>query len=327
MIDAKPSRRVDHVPVLLAQVLSALKPRDNATYIDATFGAGGYARAILAHADCRLYGIDRDPEAVEIGRRLTADMPEHMVMIEGRFGDIEALLAAHGVAGVDGGIVLDLGVSSMQLDQPNRGFSFRADGPLDMRMGADGATAGDVVNQTDEKSLARLIAQYGEERRARRVARAIAAARSETPITRTGQLAELVRRVVPPSADGIDPATRTFQALRIYVNDELGQLERALRAAERLLVAGGRLVVVSFHSLEDRLVKRFLRRRAGAAARPSRHQPMDVETDRAPSFELINRRPIGPDKDEIEANPRARSARLRAAIRTGHAAWPAEAAA
>ncbi|MBI3452691.1 MAG: 16S rRNA (cytosine(1402)-N(4))-methyltransferase RsmH [Rhodospirillales bacterium] len=324
MIAAAPTNiptRPAHLPVLLAEVIGALAPRDGAIYLDGTFGAGGYARGLLDAADCRVWGIDRDPAAVARGRELGARYPGRLDIIEGRFGDMDALLAARGVARVDG-VALDLGVSSPQIDEPARGFSFRADGPLDMRMGADGPTAADLVNTLDERELAEIIARYGEERHARRIARTIVAAR---PIGRTGELADIVRRAVRRAADGIDPATRTFQALRIAVNDELGELSRGLAAAERLLAPGGRLAVVSFHSLEDRAVKSFLKARGGEGERGSRHMPAAPGADRAPSFRLLSRRPIRPGDEETARNPRARSARLRAAERTAAPVWPADA--
>jgi 16S rRNA (cytosine1402-N4)-methyltransferase len=232
---------------------------------------------------------------------------------------MERLLTARGMTQIDG-VALDIGLSSPQIDEPARGFSFRHDGPLDMRMGADGPSAADIVNTADEATLADIIERYGEERFARRIARAIVAARSEQPITRTLQLAEIVRGVVRRAPDGIDPATRTFQALRIYVNDEIGELRRGLAAAERLLAPGGRLAVVSFHSLEDREVKAFLRRRSGGEGGVSRHMPVQTGA-RAPSFALLTRRAVRPGEAEIESNPRARSARLRAAERTAAPAW------
>ena len=304
-----------HAPVLLDRVLAALAPRDDALYVDGTFGAGGYSQGILDAAACRVVGIDRDPAAVEAGRALESQAPGRFTMLKGRFGAMDALLAEAGFDGADG-VALDIGVSSMQLDQAERGFSFRFDGPLDMRMGDDGPTAADLVNETAEADLHRLIRDYGEEKRARRVARAIAETRRETPFERTGRLAEVVRRAVgqPRGAETIDPATRTFQALRIAVNDELGELERGLAAAERLLRPGGRLAVVSFHSLEDRVVKSFLRDRSGNAPGPSRHAP--AVTGAEPTFRLLFRRPETPGEDEITVNPRARSARLRAAERT-----------
>ncbi|MDP6351695.1 MAG: 16S rRNA (cytosine(1402)-N(4))-methyltransferase RsmH [Alphaproteobacteria bacterium] len=323
MTDANPSRRVGHVPVLLTETLAALGPQDHALYLDCTFGRGGYTEALLDSARCTVCGVDRDPAAIARGAALVDAFPGRLTLIEGRFADLEDLLSARGIGVVDGGIVFDLGVSSDQIDDPGRGFSFRRDGPLDMRMGADGPSAADLVNGAGEAELADIIAKYGGERRARRVARAIVAARAKRAILGTGRLAAVIRAVVPQAADGIDPATRTFQALRIYVNDELEELARGLAAAERRLAAGARLAVVSFHSLEDRLVKRFLRERAGAAPRPHRHRPAPQSAARAPSFRLLHKRPIRPGTVEIAGNPRARSARLRAAERTAGAPWPA----
>lgn len=309
-----------HTPVMLAEVLDALAPRDGARYVDGTFGAGGYSRAILEAADCTVCAIDRDETAVARGRALETVHPDRFTILHGRFGDMVALLQARGVERVDG-IVLDLGVSSMQLDEAERGFSFRHDADLDMRMSQDGTTAADIVNSYEERTLAALIKDLGEERFARRVAHAIVQARRETPITRTHQLADIVRRVVPRSKDGIDPATRTFMALRLEVNDELGELDRALQAAESLLVAGGRLVVVSFHSLEDGRVKRFLQARSRTSQGVSRHLPVAGKAP-SPTFKLLHRRPLAPGAEETRANPRARSARLRAAERTESPAWP-----
>jgi 16S rRNA (cytosine1402-N4)-methyltransferase len=302
---------------MLQEVLAALAPHDGAIYVDGTFGGGGYARAILESAECTVWGIDRDPAAIAAGAALRARFPSRLHLIEGRFGDLDELLAARGVAKVQG-IALDLGVSSLQLDDPARGFSFRLDGPLDMRMGKSGITAAEAVNNLGEDELGAIIAEYGEERFARRVARAIVTARSERPIARTFELAEIVRGAVRAKHDGIDPATRTFQALRIYVNDEIGEISRALSAAERLLAAGGRLAVVSFHSLEDRPVKQFLVARSGAQPQASRHSPAQAafETAPAPTFRLLGRRTVRPSASEIAANPRSRSARLRAAERT-----------
>ena len=316
-----PTASPAHQPVMLAEVIAALAPRAGKLYLDGTFGAGGYAGALLEAAACAVVGIDRDPAAIERGRALAARYGERLALIEGRFGDMAALLATRGIAQVDG-IALDLGVSSPQLDEPARGFSFRADGPLDMRMGRDGETAADLVNRLPERELASLIAELGEERHARRVSRAIVEARAAAPITRTGALAEIVRGAVPRAKDGIDPATRTFQALRLGVNDELGELDRGLASAERLLVPGGRLAVVAFHSLEDRRVKSFLRERASEAAGASRHAPLPAAR-RNPSFRLLHRRALKPSEAEIAANPRARSARLRAAERTPAPAWGA----
>lgn len=293
-------------------MLAALEVRGTGSYLDGTFGAGGYSRAILAAGAARVFGLDRDPLAVAYGRKLAAEWPR-FTMLEGDFGAMVELLDAQGVRDLDG-IVLDLGLSSMQLDDPARGFSFAADGPLDMRMAEGGVSAAEVVNGADEASLATILWRYGEERASRRIARAIVARRRLGPIERTRELAELVAGVVGRHGGRIDPATRTFQALRIYVNDELGELERALDAAEQLLVPRGRLVVVAFHSLEDRLVKRFLAARSPTPRHPSRHRP--DRPDRAPvRFRLLTRRPVRPGAAEIAANPRARSARLRAAER------------
>lgn len=304
-----------HSPVMLAQVLDALAPHDGGVYVDATFGAGGYSRALLEAADCTVWGIDRDPLAQSIGEEMGREFPGRLTVLAGRFGDMAELLAGVGVARVDG-IALDIGVSSMQLDDPARGFSFRADGPLDMRMGDAEETAADVVNRMAEKELADLIYKYGEERASRRIAQAIVELREKTPFTRTEELAALLRRVVRKSKDGIDPATRTFQALRIYVNDELGELARGLAGAEALLAPGGRLAVVSFHSLEDRVVKDFLRDASGSAPRPSRHMPMAADDDKMPTFTLIKRGAVKPTEAETRSNPRARSARMRWAERT-----------
>lgn len=311
-----------HTPVMLSEVVGALAPRADAFYVDATFGAGGYTRAVLDAARCVVFGIDRDPEACGRAAELARVYDGRLNVVRGAFGDMVSLLAACGVERVDG-VAMDLGVSSNQIDAPERGFSFRADGPLDMRMDPDrGLSAADVVNQLGEAELARIIWAYGEERASRRVARAIVRARDDAPITRTAQLANIVHRVLPRARDGVDPATRTFQALRIHVNDELGELDRGLKAAERLLNPGGRLCVVAFHSLEDRRVKTFLRTRGEAAPRPSRHTPdVGAHDAPAPSFRLLHRRALRPSAAEIAANPRSRSARLRAAERTGAPPW------
>jgi len=300
----------------LAEVLAALRPREGEIHVDGTFGGGGYAEALLDAAPCRVFAIDRDPDAIAAGAELAARSAGRLTLVPGRFGDMAQLLGAHGVTRVDG-IALDLGVSSMQLGEAPRGFSFRLDGPLDMRMEKSGPSAADAANALPEEQLAEIIADYGEERFARRIARAIVAARTKSPITRTLQLAEIVRGAIPAAArrahDGIDPATRTFQALRIYVNDELGEIDRGLEAAEALLAPGGRLAVVTFHSLEDRKVKTFLAARSGRTPRGSRHLPETAE--RAATFRLLGRS-IKPGPEEIARNPRARSARLRAAERT-----------
>jgi 16S rRNA (cytosine1402-N4)-methyltransferase len=312
---------IEHEPVLLAETIAALAPRDGGLYVDGTFGRGGYSRALLEAARCAVFAIDRDPAAIEAGTALARDADGRLTLIEGRFGEMAELLGARGVTRVTG-IALDLGTSSPQLDNAERGFSFAKDGPLDMRMGREGATAAELVNSLSEAALADIIFLYGEERFARRIARAILAARKERPIRRTGELAQIVRGVVPAAPGGIDPATRTFQALRIEVNEELGELERALSAAERLLEPGGRLAIVSFHSLEDRRVKEFLRQRSSDAPRGSRHRP-DASAPPAPSFRLLARKPVRPGEAELLRNPRARSARLRAAERTPAPVWPA----
>ncbi len=313
-------RQGGHTPVLLAEIIDALRPKDGGIYVDGTFGAGGYAQGILEAATCRVWAIDRDPEAIERGAALARLYEGRLDLIQGRFGDMDRLLRARGLEGADG-VALDLGVSSMQLDEPARGFSFRFDGPLDMRLEPSGPTAADLIARVSERELADIIFRYGEERRARPIARAIAAARAEAPIRTTRRLAEIVRKAAGPRGkDGIDPATRTFQALRIWVNDELGELAHGLAAAESMLLPGGRLAVVSFHSLEDRTVKEFLRHRAGASPAGSRHQPRPAQ-EPAPSLRLVSRGPVRPSQSEIHANPRARSARLRAAERTHAPAW------
>jgi len=308
-----------HVSVLLREVVAALAPRGGAVYVDGTFGAGGYSRALLDAAPCRVFGIDRDPTAVARGMAMAQDYDGRLTVLDGRFGDMDTLLAAQGVHGVDG-VALDLGVSSMQIDQAERGFSFQKSGPLDMRMEKSGPTAADLVNTLPEAELADILWRYGEERHSRRVARAIVMDRKLTPFTTTNQLAEMLRRVVPRSKDGIDAATRTFQGLRIAVNDELGEVSRGLSAAERLLAPGGRLAVVSFHSLEDRAVKDFLKRRGGAASQPNRFLPAPTDVH-APSFQLLAKKAIQPADDELAVNPRSRSARLRIAERTEAEAW------
>lgn len=301
-----------HIPVLVHEVVDALRPRDGGRYLDGTFGAGGYSSAMLDRADCQVIAIDRDPDAIAAGQALAERYAPRLRLIEGRFGDMAELLSAEGVEEVDG-VALDLGVSSMQFDQAGRGFSFRASGPLDMRMERSGPSAADLVNEADEAELADIIWRYGEERKSRRVARAIVEARKHKRIETTGELADIVRRAVGPKGrDESDPATRTFQALRIAVNDELGELERGLAAAEQVLAPGGRLAVVSFHSLEDRAVKEFVRARAGRTPGPSRHAPPSVG-DRAATLSDLTRRPVAPSAAEIAVNPRARSARLRVA--------------
>lgn len=307
-----------HIPVLLAEVIEGLHPRDGGVYVDGTFGAGGYTRAILEAAPgCTVIAIDRDPEARPRAEAVAQAYPGRFRLLTGRFGDMATLLADHGITAPVDGVALDIGVSSMQIDEAERGFSFAKDGPLDMRMEKAGRSAADVVNEADEAELADIIHFYGEERYARRVARAIVEARAEKPFERTLELAEVVRRVVRKGKDGIDPATRTFQGLRIAVNDELGELERGLAGAEALLAPGGRLAVVTFHSLEDRVVKRFIRERSGRSGGVSRYVPVDIAaTGPAPTFTEITRKAVAPSDQECRANARARSAKLRVAERT-----------
>jgi 16S rRNA (cytosine1402-N4)-methyltransferase len=302
---------VNHVPVMLPDVVRLMAPHAGGVYLDGTFGGGGYAAALLEAAPCTVWAIDRDPDAIARGATLAARYPGRLHLIQGQFGDMLALLAENGVAALDG-VMLDLGVSSFQLDDPARGFSFRADGPLDMRMSRSGRTAADLVNTLPERELADLLFELGEERASRRIARAIVTARTEAPIATTGRLAGIIRGVLPPDRSGIDPATRSFQALRISVNDELGEVARALEQASELLAPGGRLVVVSFHSLEDRIVKRFMTEAAGRAPAPSRHDLRGLAARPAPRFRLLTNRPLRPAVAETMANPRARSARLRA---------------
>ena len=312
----------NHVPVMKDAMLSLVTPKDGGIYVDGTFGGGGYSRALLEAASCMVYGIDRDAAALRDGGALATRFDGRLILLHGRFAEMASLLAPHGVNAVDG-IVLDLGLSSRQLDDAARGFSFRLDGPLDMRMDQDdpGPTAADLVSGGTEAELAAIIASFGEERRARAIARAIVAARAKAPITRTGQLAEIVRRAAARQTHtGIDPATRTFQALRIRVNDEIGEIERGLSQIERLLRPGGRAIVVSFHSLEDRPVKRFFRERSGQR-QPNRHEPHGAMKSPDPTFRLLTRRARKPDATEVSANPRARSARLRAAERTAAPPW------
>jgi 16S rRNA (cytosine1402-N4)-methyltransferase len=300
-----------HVPVMLDEVLATLAPRDGGIYLDGTFGGGGYARAILEQASCTLWAIDRDPDAIERGASLMARFPGRLHLLHGQFGDMVSLLDQAGVTELDG-IVLDLGISSFQIDDPDRGFSFRHDGPLDMRMGKHGTSAADLVNTLPESALADVLYELGEERASRRIAHAIVAARLEAPIETTGRLAEIIRSVLPPDRSGNHPATRSFQALRIKVNDELRQIEDALTQAVGLLSPGGRLVVVAFHSLEDRIVKRFMTQATGRSGSPSRHNPAGLLTRDTPNFRLLTARALRPGSDETNQNPRSRSARLRA---------------
>lgn len=306
-----------HTSVLLDAVIENLACGPGDTVIDGTFGAGGYSRAILA-TGAKVVAFDRDPTV----RRFTAGFPEdRFSLIEARFSEMNAVLGE----GYADGVALDLGVSSMQIDEAERGFSFMHDGPLDMRMGDDGPTAADLVNTLEQDELARIIFVYGEERESRRVARAIVRRRAEQPFTRTLELAEFVEKALGGRRGAkIHPATRTFQGLRIAVNDELSELEAGLEAAERVLKAGGRLCVVTFHSLEDRIVKSFLSLRSGRTPAGSRHAPPVAETA-PPSFRLLFNGAQGPSPAETAANPRARSAKLRAAVRTEAPVWRAAA--
>jgi len=303
------ANRTPHVPVLVNEVIGALAIRDGDTVVDGTFGAGGYTRAMLAAGAGRVVAFDRDPEAIEAGRTLIPDPP--LTLIEERFSQMDRALAARGIVQVDA-IVLDIGVSSMQIDRAERGFSFQADGPLDMRMSKSGLTAAEFLNTADEAEIARVLRDYGEEPRARAIARAIVAAR---PVERTAELAAIVRRAAGfRQGQKSDPATRTFQAVRIHLNAELDELEEGLEAAERALAPGGRLAVVTFHSLEDRIVKRFFRERSGGSPAGSRHRPA-LKDPNEPTFERVAK-PVSPTERELAANPRARSARLRSAVRT-----------
>jgi 16S rRNA (cytosine1402-N4)-methyltransferase len=308
-----------HIPVLAATAIEWLAVRSGGIYLDATFGGGGYTRAILQTAGARVIAIDRDSETLAAGRSLEREAHGRLALTEGVFSDLDVIAARHGVSGLDG-VVLDVGVSSLQIDDAARGFSFRLDGPLDMRMGRSGPSAADVVAHASERQLAAIISVLGEERHARAIARAVVRARGEHRIETTRALADVVAKIVRPHERAIHPATRTFQALRIFVNDELGELARGLAAAERALKPSGRLVVVAFHSLEDRIVKTFLATRSRAPS-SSRHRPLPVAAP--PSFRELTRRPLTPDEAEVLANPRARSAKLRSAERTDAPPYPA----
>ena len=308
------AKKAPHVPVLVNDVVEALALHEGETAVDGTFGAGGYTRAMLSAGAGRVIGFDRDPDAIEAGTSLVPD--PRLELVNENFSQMDRVLAERGIGLVDA-IALDIGVSSMQLDRAERGFSFQADGPLDMRMSKSGLTAADYLNSAEEADIARVLRDYGEEPRARAIARAIVAAR---PVERTAELAAIVRRAAGfRPGQKSDPATRTFQAIRIHLNAELDELEQGLAAAERSLRPGGRLAVVTFHSLEDRIVKRFFRERSGGTPAGSRHRP--VQTDpRVPTFERVAK-PVSPTERELAANPRARSARLRSAVRTSAPAW------
>ncbi len=303
-----------HYPVLINEVLQTLAPKKDDIIVDATFGAGGYSRNILNTAPCQLYAIDRDPNASLAAQKMSDEFGERFKFLTGQFGDMQTLLNDVGVEKVDG-IVLDIGISSMQIDQAARGFSFMRDGPLDMRMSANGVSAADIVNSFSEADLARIFYILGDEKRSYPIAGAIVRMRAETPLKTTLDLANLIENTVSKGKSKIHPATKVFQALRIFVNQELGELVKALNAAEHLLKPNGRLVVVSFHSLEDRIVKNFFKSRTGNVSSPSRHVMM-VEDAIKPSFSLINRKVITATKDELDLNIRSRSAKLRAAMRS-----------
>jgi 16S rRNA (cytosine1402-N4)-methyltransferase len=308
------AKTAPHVPVLVSEVVAALDIGRGDIAVDGTFGAGGYTRAMLGAGAGRVIGFDRDPDAIECGRSLVPD--SRLDLVNERFSQMDRVLAERGIGLVDA-IALDIGVSSMQIDRAERGFSFQADGPLDMRMSKSGLTAAEFLNDAEEAEIARILRDYGEEPRARAIARAIVAAR---PVERTAELAAIVRRAAGfRPGQKADPATRTFQAIRIHLNAELEELEGGLEAAERALKPGGRLAVVTFHSLEDRIVKRFFRERSGGRPAGSRHRPVIVDPNE-PTFERVAK-PVSPAERELTVNPRARSARLRSAVRTAAPAW------
>lgn len=309
---------MEHKPVMLDDMLDWLSPKDSGVYIDGTFGAGGYSRAILRAADCRVFAIDRDPSTRRFAERLESEFPDRFVWLLGNFADMCALVAMHGIHEVDG-VVLDLGVSSMQLDQGARGFSFKNDGPLDMRMSGEGMSASDIVNHASESEIADILYYYGEEKAARKIAHAIVQARTATPINTTHQLADIVRSAIGKSGK-TDPATRSFQGLRIHINQEFDALEKGLDAASDMLAPGGRLVVVTFHSLEDRMVKRFTHSRCGKLGEHSRHMPKQHAAASAPRFFLPKPEKRVAADAEIAENPRARSATMRMMTRASNEA-------
>jgi 16S rRNA (cytosine1402-N4)-methyltransferase len=319
---SSPSADARHKPVMLAEVLAALEPRDGGIYVDGTFGAGGYARGLLAAADCKVLAIDRDPQAIAGGAALAANFVGRLTLVEGRFSEMESLAGRFAITVIDGA-TLDVGVSSMQLDDAVRGFSFAKDGPLDMRMEQQGMSAADVVNRAEAEELTRIVGILGEERKARAIAQAIVSVRNKEPILTTGALVRAIEKATGRQRpqDRIHPATRTFQALRIYVNRELDELALALSAAERLLKPGGRLAVVTFHSLEDRIVKRFFAERSGKLPYASRHMPGREAATEA-RFTPVFRGHREPSETETAQNPRARSAKLRAGERTEIPALP-----
>ncbi|MDB5533332.1 MAG: mraW [Hyphomicrobiales bacterium] len=319
-----------HVPVLLEAVLTALKPETGGLFLDATFGAGGYSRAILQHADVRLLALDRDPSAIRDGQALVTEMAGRLMLEQARFGEMVAVADRLGLGKIESGpqfdgVVLDIGVSSMQIDEAERGFSFRLDGPLDMRMGQSGRSAADIINTATAEELADIFYYFGEERQSRRIAKAIVERRAIEPILTTRVLAEIVQKAAPAKPTQIHPATRTFQALRIAVNDELGELVSALVGAEALLKPGGRLVVVSFHSLEDRIVKQYFAERSNRGRAKSRLLPGEIAPPPA-AYDLPTGQPVVAGEAETWSNPRARSAKLRVGVRTQAPASPARGA-
>ena len=307
------TEKTQHITVLLNEVVESIAPKDGGVYVDGTFGAGGYTRAVLDAADCTVYAIDRDPDAIREGQKLVDVYKGRLHLLHGTFGEMAELVRGEGVDFVDG-VMLDIGVSSMQIDRAERGFSFQKDGALDMRMSQNGLSAADVLNTFGEREIADIIYKYGEERFSRRIAAAVVKQRKTAPFKTTLEFADLIRRTVPHKREDIVPATRSFQALRIYVNDELGQLESGLSAAHDLLKAGGRMAIVSFHSLEDRIVKTFMQEKSGKTANPSRYMP--VVEKQAATLKTITKKPILPTESETKFNPRARSARLRVAEKT-----------
>lgn len=323
MREREQSGDLRHIPVLRDEAIAALQAEHGGAYLDGTFGAGGYTRALLAFPDTRVLALDRDPFAIRDGAPLVAAAKGRLTLVEAPFSSLESVAREKGFTSLDGA-VFDIGVSSMQFDDAARGFSFRGDGPLDMRMDGRGVCAADIVNTADEETLADIFYYYGEERAARRISRAIVHDRRQAPFSSTQALAGLIARIAPARPTEIHPATKTFQALRIAVNDELGELVAALSAVERLLCAGGRLAVVSFHSLEDRIVKQFLAERSGRGETGSRRLPGEPAID-APTFVCAGRQPVVPSRAECDANPRARSAKLRYATRTAAPARPVSA--
>jgi 16S rRNA (cytosine1402-N4)-methyltransferase len=310
-----------HIPVLIEPLIEAVSPV-NGIWLDGTFGAGGYTRALLEDGAVRVIGVDRDPDVLALASQFAGEFGDRLTLVDGCYGDLDRICEAQGIEGLDG-IVLDIGVSSMQIDQAERGFSFMHDGPLDMRMAQSGPSAADIVNSYDEAQIADIIFQFGEERASRRIARNIVKARNNADILTTAALAEIVEQSLPRAKPGQPhPATRSFQALRIAVNDELGELARGLVASEAMLKPGGFLAVVTFHSLEDRIVKRFMQTRSGSAPNANRFAPIAQQDP--PRFERVTRKAVGPTPDEMSRNPRARSAKLRVAQRLDHPAGPVD---